>query len=179
MQTIIHPGDNFPELFVKSQDNIDTALTRAFPSESDWQMVVVYRGVHCPKCASYLNELNELYAEYKEANIDVVAVSADSVAQLNTFLQDKVDSLDFAVYAELSETQMNDLGLYISEPRSPEETDHNFAEPGIFVINPDNKVQILDKSNAPFSRPDLKGLLNGIKFIQSKDYPIRGTHKSA
>ncbi|MDU0355231.1 redoxin domain-containing protein [Paraglaciecola aquimarina] len=179
MRTMIEPGNSFPEFFVKSKDNIDTPLTRVAPAEGDWQMVVVYRGVHCPKCAEYLNELNQLHEEYKNANIDIVAVSADSVEQLNTFLQDKVDDLHFEVLAELSEVQMTQLGLYVSSPRSPKETDHPFAEPCILVINPDNKLHIVDKSNAPFSRPDLSKLLNGITFIQGNDYPIRGTYKSA
>ena len=33
--------------------------------------------------------------------------------------------------------QMLALGLYVSEPRSEEETDRPFAEPGVFVINAD------------------------------------------
>ena len=71
---------------------------------------------------------------------------------------------------------MQRLGLYISDPRSPEETDQPFAEPGLFVINPAGNLQIVDISNAPFSRPDLDGILGGLTFIQQKDYPIRGTH---
>jgi hypothetical protein len=67
------------------------------------------------------------------------------------------------------------LGLYISEPRSPQETDRPFAEPGLFVINPKGRVQIADISHAPFARPDLSGILNGIKVIQERNYPIRGT----
>ncbi len=65
--------------------------------------------------------------------------------------------------------------LYTSEPRSPQETDRPFAEPGLFAINPEGKVQIIDISNAPFSRPDLAGILQGLKFVQEKQYPIRGT----
>ncbi len=71
--------------------------------------------------------------------------------------------------------QMRALGLYISEPRSPQETDRPFAEPGLFVINPEGKLQIIDISNAPFARPDLATVLMGIKLIQEKSYPIRGT----
>ncbi len=70
---------------------------------------------------------------------------------------------------------MRRLGLYVSEPRSPQETDRPFPEPGLFVINPDHQLQIIDVSNAPFARPDLASLLDGLKFIQDKDYPIRGT----
>ena len=50
-----------------------------------------------------------------------------------------------------------------------------FPEPGLFVTNPDGNVQIVDISNAPFSRPELAGILRGIGIIQERDYPIRGT----
>jgi hypothetical protein len=58
---------------------------------------------------------------------------------------------------------MKVLGLYVSEPRSEKETDRPFAEPGVFVINADGLLQVLDISNAPFSRPDLAGLATGIE----------------
>jgi hypothetical protein len=44
----------------------------------------------------------------------------------------------------------------------------------LFVLNAQGEVQIVDLSNAPFARPDLKALLKGIQFVMSKDYPIRG-----
>jgi hypothetical protein len=69
---------------------------------------------------------------------------------------------------------MQTLGLYVSEPRSEKETDLPFAEPGIFVINADGLLQVIDISNAPFARPDLEGLAKGLKFIRDNDYPIRG-----
>ena len=60
------------------------------------------------------------------------------------------------------------------DPRSPQETDRPFAEPALFVINPDGNIQIVDISNAPLARPDLKSPLKGIQFVASKSYPIRG-----
>jgi hypothetical protein len=48
-------------------------------------------------------------------------------------------------------------------------------EPGLFVINPQGPAHIVDISNAPFAPPDLKGVLNGLKFIRKRGYPIRGT----
>jgi hypothetical protein len=70
---------------------------------------------------------------------------------------------------------MRGLGLYVSNPRSPEETDRPFPEPALFVINPKDELQIIDVSNAPFARPDLEALLAGLKFVIANDYPIRGT----
>ena len=85
-------------------------------------------------------------------------------------------TLSLAIGYDLSVTQMRELGLFVSDPRSPLETDRPFAEPGLFVINAEGDIQIIDLSNAPFARPDLQSLLNGVKFIRDKDYPIRGTH---
>jgi hypothetical protein len=81
----------------------------------------------------------------------------------------------FPVGYGLSMDQMRDLGLYISHPRSPQETDRPFPEPGLFVVNEDGRVQIIDISNAPFARPDLKGVLDGIKHVRKTGYPVRGT----
>jgi hypothetical protein len=66
-------------------------------------------------------------------------------------------------------------GVVPMHGRSPEETDRPFPVPGLFVVNPEGRAHIIDVSNAPFARPDLDALLNGLKFIREKNYPIRGT----
>ena len=139
-----------------------------------WRMLVVYRGKHCPQCKRYLKILNEMLDAFKEAGISVSAVSADPAEKAG----DDVSSQgwQFPVGFGLTIEEMRTLGLYVSEPRSAQETDRPFAEPGIFVVNPRGNVQIIDISNAPWSRPDLQPLLNGIKFAIEKEYPVRGTH---
>lgn len=141
--------------------------------EGRWQLAVIYRGRHCPLCRKYLKTLDGLLDDFQQAGIDVVAVSSDPRQRAQEEAAE--EGWRFPVACELSEDQMRELGLYVSEPRSPQETDRPFAEPGVFVTNPDGLLQIVDVSNAPFARPDLQGLLNGLKFIQEKDYPIRGT----
>lgn len=138
-----------------------------------WQMLVVYRGKHCPLCKRYLGTLESLKDKYAEAGIEILAVSADPKEKAEPDVAEM--KLTLPVGYGLSMAQMKALGLYVSEPRSPQETDRPFAEPGLFVVNPEGKVQILDISNAPFARPDLNGVLNGVTFVQSKGYPIRGT----
>jgi hypothetical protein len=102
-----------------------------------------------------------------------VAISADPKEKAETEAQE--EGWRFAVGYDLSREQMRSLGLYISEPRSPQETDRPFAEPGLFVLNPDGRLQIVDISNAPWSRPDLANVLNGIQRVKESNYPIRGT----
>jgi peroxiredoxin len=138
-----------------------------------WQMLVVYRGKHCPICRSYLKTLDGLLDQFNEAGIEVAAVSADTKDKAETEASE--EGWRFRLGYDLSQEQMRSLGLYISEPRSPQETDRPFPEPGLFVVNPEGKVQIVDVSNAPFARPELGAILRGLKFIQEKQYPIRGT----
>jgi peroxiredoxin len=138
-----------------------------------WKLVVVYRGKHCPICKTYLKTLDGLLDDFKKIDTDVIAISGDPQEKAETEVQE--ESWRFATGYGLSPDQMRTLGLYISEPRSPEETDRPFPEPGLFVINPQGKVHIVDVSNAPFARPDLNALVKGLTFIQQKQYPIRGT----
>lgn len=138
-----------------------------------WQMLVVYRGKHCPVCRKYLKTLDGLTDEFKAAGVEILAVSADPREKAES--EAREEGWRFPVGYGLSQEQMRSLGLYISEPRSPQETDRPFPEPGLFVVNPSGNVQIVDVSNAPFARPDLNNVLQGIKFIQEHQYPIRGT----
>lgn len=138
-----------------------------------WQLALVYRGKHCPLCANQLRELNGMLAEFKAAEVEVVALSTDPEEKAKSFAADL--GLDFPVAYGLSLDKAREMGLYISQPRSEQETDRPFSEPGMFVTNPEGNLQLVDISNSPFTRPNLKGVLGGIKFIQEKNYPIRGT----
>jgi peroxiredoxin len=138
-----------------------------------WQVVVVYRGKHCPICRTYLKTLDGLMDQFGDISAEVVAISGDPKEKAESEAQD--EGWRFPVGYQLSPDQMRSLGLYISEPRSPQETDRPFPEPGLFVVNPQGKIQVVDISNAPFSRPELGGVLKGLRFIQEKQYPVRGT----
>lgn len=149
-------------------------LTLGAPLDGrDWQMVVVYRGLHCPLCKTYLSRLEDLNGRYHDMGLDVVAVSGDPEEKAQAMADEL--GLTVPVGYGLSADQMRALGLYVSEPRGPGETDRPFPEPGVFVINDAGLLQIVDISNAPFARPDLEALAGGLEFIRANDYPIRGT----
>ncbi len=130
----------------------------------------MYRGK--PLCKTYLGTLNEMLDDFYEASVAVATLSADPQEKAQAEVTE--NGWKFPVGYDLSVAQMRELGLYVSNPHSPQETDRPFAEPALFVINPGGSVQIVDISNTPFSRPDLNPLLKGIRFVRSKDYPIRG-----
>ena len=144
--------------------------------DAEWQMIVVYRGRHCPLCTKFLNQLAGYRQRLLDVGIDVAAVSADSKAQLEEHVE-KLD-VNFPLFYGLTLEQMEALGLYISVPRSEQETDHEFPEPGLFIVNSDGDVQVIDISNNPFSRPNLESLVSGLEWVRAPDnnYPIRGTY---
>ena len=139
----------------------------------DWQMVVVYRGLHCPICKKYLGKLEELKERFHSMGLDVVAVSGDPEEKAREMAREL--ALTVPVGYGLTTGQMKALGLYVSAPRGPQETDRPFPEPAVFVINGEGRLHIVDISNAPFARPDLEALAGGLEFIRANDYPIRGT----
>ena len=174
--TSLLAGQAFPKTNVAQTGG--GTLTLGTPSgDFDWQMVVVYRGLHCPICKRYLTQLEELAPKFNALGVEVVAVSGDPQAKAETMQQET--GFTQALGHSLSVAQMAGLGLYISDPRSPQETDQPFPEPGLFVVNEMGHIQILDVSNAPFARPDLSSLVGGINFVRENDYPIRGMHQPA
>lgn len=165
----VMPGTPTPTIALPSVDGGEVQIG----GKGRWQVAVVYRGRHCPLCKKYLKTLDGLLDEFHDAGVEVIALSGDPRDRAEA--QAAEDRWRFPVACELTQDQMHEFGLYVSEPRSPQETDRSFAEPGLFVTNPEGRLQIVDISNAPFARPDLQGLLTGLKFIQENDYPIRGT----
>lgn len=142
-------------------------------SPGKWQVVFVYRGVHCPVCNKYLSRLESLREEFYKVNSEIVAVSGDPEEKATRMVRS--NELGFPVAFGLTVEQMRELGLYISRPRSPEESDRPFAEPATFAVNAEGRLQLIEISNTPFNRADLAELYDTVDWIQKNDYPIRGT----
>lgn len=172
----LHAGGAFPAIEAKLL-NGETVKLGQPQNGLDWQMVVVYRGRHCPLCTRYLNQLPGAVDALKDIGVDLIAVSGDSKDQLESHMQ-KLE-VNFPIAYGLTLEQMKALGVYISDPRSEAETDHPFAEPGLFVVNSEGIIQVVDISNNPFVRPELQTLVNGLAWIRdpNNNYPIRGMHK--
>ncbi|MCL1036386.1 redoxin family protein [Shewanella corallii] len=173
-QNKLPAGAKYPQHTLRTLSG--EALTLGAPrGDADWQLVVIYRGRHCPLCTRYLNELEGFLPRLHALGIDVVAASGDSQSQLEEHMSRL--QVSFPLAYGLSVAQMRELGVYISIPRSEQETDHEFAEPGLFVVNEHGTVQVVDISNNPFVRPQLEALVSGLEWIRNPDnhYPIRGT----
>lgn len=171
----IAAGSAMPRLNVSAIDGTHRDLSKP-RGEADWMMLVIYRGEHCNICTGYLKSLSKHIPKLNSMGIDVAAVSADSREQLETHVGEKLGDIDVPLYCGLSISQMKQLGLYVSNPRDENETDHPFSEPALMVIDDEGVVRIADIANAPFIRPNLDILVKGLEYIRQPDmnYPIRG-----
>lgn len=137
-----------------------------------WKMLFVYRGRHCPRCKRFLNKLDAALPRWQEL-MDVIVTSADSREKAEA---DQAEfGWSFNLGYGLTVPQMRELGLYVSNPLSEAETTDTFAEPGAFALRPDGSLMLVDISNGPAARPDLRELLDGMIFNISHDRPVRGT----
>ncbi len=135
-------------------------------------MIVVYRGLHCPVCKTYLRTLNRLQETYADIGVGIVTVSADTLEKAAQSKQDwELDVLDIG-YA-LSETQMRAWDMFVSHSVRDAET-AVFPELAFFLIRPDRTIYYSAINSMPFGRPDLKALVSNITWLLDNDYPARG-----
>jgi len=40
------------------------SLTLGQPPQGQWQLLVIYRGLHCPICKKYLSQINGMKADF-------------------------------------------------------------------------------------------------------------------
>lgn len=150
----------------------------AAPGER-FDLIVFYRGLHCPVCAKYLVELERLHAEFVSRGVQVVAVSSDT-EERGQQMAVKVQATGTKFAYGLSLRNARQWGLYISTSRGKtsigiEEPDL-FSEPGVFLVRPDGSLYYGAVQTMPFARPQFQDLLGAIDFAISKDYPARGEY---
>jgi len=163
------PGQPLPAINLTLIDGSTKVLGEP---TGEWHVFVVYRGRHCPRCKTYLSKLDGMQAAFAERGASITIASADPLKKVRADIGEFGWTLPCAY--GLSEQDMADLGLYISDPASEKETDRRFAEPGFFITNADNQLHVVGISNSASCRPDLDVALDGIRGIQTNNLPVRG-----
>ena len=166
------PRRQTPELSLPRIGADPFTLSQSTPERMT--MLVFYRGKHCPICKKYLTELGGKLDKFTDKGINVFAISMDSPERA-AVSHEEWDTHDLPLAHSLSEDKAREYGLYISEKREGSEEPDVFSEPGLFVVKPDGTLHFAVVQSAPFTRPDLDDLLEGLMFTIEKDYPTRGT----
>lgn len=164
------PRQEVPELVVNTVNGMDWNLRETQPE--NFNLVIFYRGLHCPVCKSYLEELNGLISDYSERGVNVIAISSNNKELAEKTVENwDIDNVNIGYDMPIEEARKWDL--YISEGINDKEP-NEFIEPALFLIRPDQTLYASSIQSMPFARPKLKELLKSIDFVLDKDYPARG-----
>ena len=177
--TPVLPRQQAPELSVSTTD--DGTWRLADQSSENFTMVVVFRGLHCPICRAYLAELQRLLPDFAQRGVNVVALSSDSRERAEQTKADwKLSELTLGYGLDLETARK--WGLYVSTGKGKTsigiEEPALFAEPGIFLVRPDNTIYFATVQTMPFARPRFADILPAIDFVVENGYPARGEVES-
>ena len=106
--------------------------------------------------------------------MNVFAISMDSLERA-AVSDEEWETGDLPLAHSLGEDQAREWGLFISQKRADSDEPEVFSEPGLFLLRPDRKIFLEIVQSAPFTRPGLDDLIEGIDLVLAKDYPPRGT----
>lgn len=152
----------------------------AAPAER-FDLIVFYRGLHCPICAKYLSELERLTPEFQQRGVQVVAVSSDD-EERGRAMAEKVRASTMKMAFGLTLKSARQWGLYISTSRGKTsigvEEPALFSEPGVFMVRPDGTLYYGAVQTMPFARPQFQDFLAAIDFAVANDYPARGEYSA-
>jgi peroxiredoxin len=169
---LIKPKTKVPNLDLELTIDAQYDLSKQEPE--NFTLVVMYRGKHCPICKSQLEELGSKLDKFTERGINTVAVSMDTKERAMV-VDREWKTGDVPLAYGMSEEKAREWGLYISTGREGSDEPDMFSEPGMFLVRPDGTLYFASVQNAPFTRPPLDQLLQGIDYVLKNDYPVRGT----
>ena len=166
----VKPRQPAPSLEVKLLDGSLWRLSDAKPAT--FEMIVVYRGLHCPVCKTYLGDLEAKLPEFSKRGVDVIAVSTDSLERAAK-AKTEWGLNNLRVGGELSIANARAWELFISRAiREGEPAE--FSEPGLFLIKPDGSLFYASRNSAPWGRPPFDQMLRAIDVVTERKMTARG-----
>jgi len=177
---MLTPAQPVPDIKIPTLDHGVFDLT--LDAAQRFSLLVFYRGLHCPLCAKYLKELAGLLPELDQRGVKAIAISSDTEDRTRE-MASKVGSSDLRFGYDLPLGVARQWGLYISKGIGKTsigiEEPPLFAEPGVFLVRPDQTLYYGAVQTMPFARPSFSDLLLAIDFSISKNYPARGEYTGA
>ena len=139
--------DTAPGGIVTTRDGKSVDLATLW--ESQPVVVVFYRGHWCPHCQYQFGELQKHKQDFIDRGVNVVGISSDDPADLNT-MRDKV-GLTFDLYS--------DAGLVVIQKWGVEDFGNSIAKPATFIVNPGGSISFQKVGERPDDRPSVDQIL--------------------
>lgn len=170
--TPLMPREQVPALTLPTVAGSDYVLGQE-PGER-FDLLVFYRGAHCPICKKYLKDLESLAPEFEKRGVRCIAISADDEARAKS-MAETFEAKLVTVAHDLPLASARAWGLYLSKGKEGEPD--IFSEPGVFLVRPDMTLYYGSTQTMPFARPSFSDLLGAVDFSINKNYPARGEYK--
>ena len=174
---VLTPRRSVPPLKVRQFDAPDFDLA-ASPAPV-FNLLVFYRGLHCPVCAKYLTELERLHDDFAQRGVHPLAISSDGDERASA-MAEKIQAQRLRFGYDLPLTTARAWGLSISSSRGKTsigiEEPALFSEPGVFLVKPDGTLYWGATQTMPFARPHFDEILGAIDFALKNNYPARGEY---
>lgn len=171
---VLKPRQPAPELNV---DSLQGPWSLSAQSPRNFSMLVFYRGLHCPLCLKYIQELDKLAEDFAAAGVSFLALSSDDPQRAQAALDDW-GLKNINIGYNVSIAQARAWGLHRSAGRGKTsigiEEPAEFSEPGLFLIRPDQTLYWSQLSTMPFARPHFREILGALNFVVANGYPARG-----
>ena len=120
----------------------------------NFTMLVFYRGLHCPVCATYMKELQRMKADFADRGVIVLGISSDTEERAKQAKEEwSLPELDIAYGLSVEDAQI--LGLHRSAGRGKTsigiEEPTEFSEPALFLVRSDQTLYWANVSTMPFA----------------------------
>lgn len=130
-----------------------------------WNILFFYPADFTFVCPTELEDLQDMYDEFKKLNCEIYSVSTDShfVHKAWHDHSEKIKKIQFPMLADPTGTLARDLDVMIEES--------GLAERGTFIINPDGKVVSYEVSSGDVGRnaEELFRKLQAQQFVANND----------
>lgn len=171
------PRQKVPDLKVPTLDH--GAFDLSAEKSERGTVICFYRGLHCPICANYLTEFDKQAPEFAKRGVGVLALSSDGEERTRA-MADKIGNTNLRFGHDLPLSKAREWGLYISTSRGKTsigiEEPALFAEPGLFLVTPEQTLYYGSVQTMPFVRPHFRELVAALDFAIEKNYPARGEY---
>jgi len=167
---MIKPREKVPNINIELVNNTTWNLYDQTPE--NFTLIVFYRGKHCPICKKQLEQLKKRMDEFTERGVNIIAISSDYEEKAtSTYKEWDIEGIPIGYNFDIEEGRK--WGLFVSKGINEKEP-KTFLEPGIFIVDTNNKLYWQSIQSMPFGRPNFKDILNGIDYILKESYPARG-----
>ncbi|MBI4312033.1 MAG: peroxiredoxin family protein [Chloroflexi bacterium] len=144
----LKPGDQAPDLSLASQEGKEIRLSDLWGK--GLTALTFYRGDFCPACNRYLHSLQERADEFREAGLQIVAVSADRPDVERQTVERH--GLSFHVLSDPDHRAVHAYDVVY-------DAEAGHAQPAVFVISPKGVLQYEAVTSGPLGRPTPDDLL--------------------